>query len=107
MPKENLNYDRVIEVTEGAPLPGELQFGKVNKVHTYHEQTPLVTLHWTSGQHAQLGIKLDRAAVERQLAEQQDGPVLEFFSETLERREMNDAVKALRRARDAVHGADA
>ena len=103
MPKEKLNYERTERRSEEHPLPGSSDRieGQV-----WDEMLPLVTVHWTPDQYAQLSVRLDAAQVKRLLDQAEDEPYLEFFTETLDRREMNNAVRVLRRARNAVHGAD-
>lgn len=111
MPKEKLNYDRVLVhrrednlVQSVVKLPDEDLAGALPD-GSYHEQVLLVELHWSPDAYAQYSVTLDRAKVEEQLLEQ-SGATLVLYGECLERREMNGAVRALRRARNTVHGAD-
>ena len=103
MPKEKLNYERSVRRTEESVLPGTTD--KVEGA-AWDEMLPVVSIHWMQDNYAQYGVKLDTAQVKRVLAESPDASYLEFFTEALERREMNDGVRVIRRARNAVHGAD-
>lgn len=103
MPKEKLNNERSVRRTENSALPGT---GDRTEGAAWDEMLPLVTAHWTPDQHAQLSVRLDAAQVKRVLEQAEGEPYVEFFTEQMDRREMNNAVRVLRRARNAVHGVD-
>lgn len=102
MPKERLNAERTEQHSTENQLPGSDRV----EGHVWDEMLPVVSLHWQEG-YAQLGVKLDIATVRRALETLSDGAsYVELFTPCLERREMNAAIKHLRRARNTVHGAD-
>lgn len=101
MPKEKLNYDRTEKRFTQEQVDSELtQVG-------YDEQQPLVTLHWNPDNYAQFSVVVDRAAAKKLMdeAEPQEA-TLTFWGMPMERREMQEAIRALKRARNQVFGAD-
>lgn len=102
MPKEKLNNERTVRRGTEEELPD----GSYTEGHVYDEMLPLISMRWTPGQHAQFGVRLDAAQVRRVLEKAEGEPYVEFFTEILDRREMNNVVRVVRRARNAVHGAD-
>lgn len=102
MPKEKLNSARSERHHDSVITPGE----DGASVSSWDEMLPVVSLHWSKN-HAQLGIVLDISTVRRLLSSLEDGAsTVEVFAPPLERWEMNNSIKTLRRARAAVYGTD-
>src|ERR1700759_3592443 len=109
MPKENLNWDRIL-VRSAGQLTVLRKRDDVPPVtadgSSMHEQALLVQLHWNPDNYAQYSVTLDKAAVQKALEEDPELSTIQLYGECLDRREMNEAIRALRRARGAVHGVD-
>jgi hypothetical protein len=103
MPKEKLNYERTERRSEASQLSG---IGDHIEAAGWDEMQPLVRAHWNPDNYVQLSIEIDKSMVERSLKEQADDPHVTFWSVPMERGEIQNAVKVLRRARNQVFGAD-
>lgn len=103
MPREQINYPSTgpsYALTPGAPatfaVPTEPEF----------------SIHWSTGPtaYAQISVDLDVATVEQYIAQlRNDSPGdtrMHFYSDMLDRGSLQRIIKAARRARDSVHGAD-
>lgn len=102
MPKEKLNATETIRCHEETE-PNENGMASAS---AWDETQPVVSLHW-SDQYVQFGIQLDIATVRRALAVLENGNLFtELYTPVLRRGDLNAAVKHIRRARNAVYGAD-
>ena len=100
MPKENLN-----SVAEQASVLDPDGSTHLVNVEFYD---PQVTLHWSGADAVQFGVEIDVRKL-RQLQADIDNPgtrSLNLYTGALSRSEINRAIRALRRSRDAVFGSD-
>ena len=104
MPKEILVFGRSPEVlTSGT-----------NEPRTMHPSlpTPEFSLHWQAqtAEHlpawGQIGCTVNVELLRRRLADADGATAITLMSEVIERGEFQRSIKALRRARDSVYGAD-
>jgi len=106
MPKEQINYPRVVEVTCAS------SDGTPNSTEKWED--PLVNVNWRNSPdgtgHVQVSLDLPekylRMAVESLNGDLVTGSSL-AWSPVLDRHDINRMIRALRRARDAAYGADA
>lgn len=104
MPKEILVYGRTAEVLTGG----------TNQPTTMHPNlpTPEFSLHWQAqtADHlpawGQVGCTVNVELIRQRLADVGDAVAITFMSEVIERAEFQRSIKALRRARDTIFGAD-
>lgn len=95
MPKEQINYPTVHEAPDGSIPLG-----------------PEISLHWSSGgpAYAQLAFGFDVKSMRDYLDQlAKDSPTDSraiFYTEELRRPELQTMIRAAKRARDAVYGAD-
>jgi hypothetical protein len=95
MPKEKINYPPYIEGPDGALSPGAE-----------------ITIHWSSGEprHAQIGFEFDVGNMLAYLTRLRvDSPMdsrATFYTSELSRDDLQRMIRAGKRARDAVFGAD-
>jgi len=83
-------------------MPKEL----INHARTPDDTGMQATVHWSpeTGE-VQLGVALDASEVRTYLKTATETAV-HWYTAPLTRREINQAIRALRRARDSVYGAD-
>lgn len=99
MPKEKLNHERTEKRTNGG-LPGD---------PVWDELVPTFSIHWQADNYMQIGVKLDVAQLIRLADEAKATPeqsYIEVFSGLLDRGEAQMSIRALKRARNQVFGAD-
>lgn len=76
--------------------------------------SPEFSLHWVTGDDGfvQVAVEIDRQQLQKVVESEDINEVTEakgtisLYSQPLSRRKLNEGIRALRRARDQVHGAD-
>ena len=107
MPREQLHFLRSERKTSESVVPTGVDSEPVITADAWDEFLPLVQVHWQPEDHVQFSVQVDKAALRRAVEENDDdSSTVGFFTETLSRQELNNAIKVLRRARNQAFGAD-
>jgi hypothetical protein len=82
----------------------------INWSHDPNDRTMKASVHWGPTGEVQIGVVIDRKAISDYIADldKQKSPDTEirWFTDPMQRGEVQNGIKALRRARDAAYGAD-
>ena len=82
----------------------------INWSHDPNDRSMKASVHWGQAGEVQIGVVIDRKAISEYLADmdrtKSPDTEIRWFTEPMDRGEVQNGIKALRRARDAVFGAD-